>query len=193
MAALVGGTTGSLAGAVAGAGPAAAAWGAAATRPAAQLGSAEVGAGFEVRPASGQSSGPGSAPVPQASPYAVGPALAGGPVLVDVVSGSSVPARVALVVTTGGVVSAEVKVQRCDVPWTGPASTATCSAPGGAVEVASTRVLTLLSSASASWSVDLPARGRQHLRVSRGALTVGATSLTATASPLGGGKDRTLG
>ena len=189
VAALVGAGAGSLTGAVAGAGPAAAAWGASATRPAAQLRSADVGAGFEVRSGSGS----GATTAAQASPYAVGPALAAGPVLVDVVSSSSVPARVALVVTTGGVLGAEVRVHSCAVPWTGPASTATCSAPGGAVAVASTAPLTLLSGASASWSVDLPARGRQFLRVTRGLTVVGATSLTATASPLGGGKDRTLG
>jgi len=187
VAGLVGTATGSLAGAVVGAGPAAAAWGAAATRPAAQLRSADVGVGFEVR------SGSSSTSVPQASPYAAGPALAAGPVLVDVVSSSSVSARVALVVSTGGVLGAEVRVHRCPVAWTGPAGTATCPAPGGAVAVASTPPLTVLSGASASWSVDLPARGRQHLRVTRGATVVGATSLTATASPLGGGKDRTLG
>jgi len=187
LAALVGVGAGSLTGAVAGAGPAEAAWTAASTRPAAQLRSADVGVGFEVRSGSSPTS------APQVSPYALGPALAAGPVLVDVVSSSSVPTRVALVVTTGGVLGAEVRVHSCPVAWAGLAGTATCSAPGGAVPVASTPPLTLLSGASASWSVDLPARGRQFLRVTRGATVVGATSLTATASPLGGGKDRTLG
>jgi hypothetical protein len=189
VAALVGATAGSLAGAVAGAGPAAAVWGAAASRPAAQLRSADVGVGFEVRTGSGAT----ATTAPQVSPYAVGPALAAGPVLVDVVSSSSVPVRTALVVATGGVIGAEVRVHSCAVPWTGAAATATCSAQGGAVPVASTAPLAVLSGASAGWSVDLPARGRQHLRVTRGLTVVGATSLTATPSPLGGGKDRTLG
>ena len=108
--------------------------------------------------------------------------------LVDVVSTSSVPVRVALVVSTGGVAGAEVRVHRCAVPWS---STTTC--PGGAVEVASTQVPTLLTSASAAWTADLPVRGRQHLRVTRGLAVVSGTTLTATAGPTSAGRDRTLG
>lgn len=182
VSAVAGGLLGSTAGAVIGAAPASAAWSASAAATTSQLRSADLGALFEARTA--------ATPVTRASPYAASQDLAGGALLVDVVSTSSVRARVSLVATTGGVLGAAVAVKSCAVPWTGTASTATCQP--GAVDVAATAPLAVVSTASASWTADLPAGGRQFLRVTRGA-TLGTTTLTAAASPWDVGRDRTLG
>ena len=112
--------------------------------------------------------------------------LASGPVEVEVVNTSSVPATLAVTLTTGGLLGALTTVETCSLPWT---PSHTC--PGTRTQVASTKVVSLAGAATSRWTTALAPGDVQHVKLSTGLGVARSVSVrvSAHATP----HDRTTG
>ncbi|MGQ7294960.1 hypothetical protein [Quadrisphaera sp. KR29] len=162
--------------------PATAGWRARGSASTAALSLATLSSRLDLRPTSG--------PVtPQGDSYSAEALLAAGPVHLDAVNTSSVPAVVTVSVTTGGLANLVLTVRGCDSPWT---AAGTCAAGETSV---STAPVVLGSTSTATAVVTLPRDGRRHLRVGS-TLTVGAGAsvvVRTSAGRTGAPRDRTGG